>query len=271
MSKIKFCRILNDHGHCYDWASGILGGSHSYTDLWALVRLSGFEEIDTKDVDFDSDDTVIFFPENGNSRAALSRPHRCKIILWSLERPGTEDCPYADEIWVSDRYQFLLASNPKFRYVPMGGHPDLGGQPAHPKSWDFACLSYLVGDRLAKVQGLASKGFLIAPNAYGEDRDLILAHSRWGLCLHQTSHPIIEPLRYTLFACWRLPLVCEWSEDFWPYRTIPYQDTMSTLLAMDSGFIQDYVEDNHAMMTKTLTFRRCVEQAVYEPTNKEFQ
>lgn len=270
MTTIKFCRILNDNGHAYDWAAGIAGGSHSYTDLWSLIRLSGFPIIDTHEVDFDSEDTVILFPDNGNSKAAFSRPHRCKLILWSLERPGTEDVPYADEIWVSDRYQHRLANNPKFRYVPMGGHPGLGGTPSYPILYDFAVMAYLVDGRLAKVHGLANRGFSIAPNAYGEPRDMALAHSRCGLCLHQTPHPIIEPLRYTLFACWRLPLVCEWSEDFFPYRTIPYQDTMSCLLAMESGHIQELVEENFETLTKRLTFRACVEQAVHEPT-KEFQ
>lgn len=267
--EIIFIEILNDNGHPYDWSYGITAGSHSYTDFWSLVRLSGFKTCRLAEVDFDSQNTYIFAPRNGYSDAALNRPRRCKIVHWSLERPGTEDVPYADEIWVSDRYQHALANNPKFHYVPMGGHPELAGKPAYPHLYDFALMAYLVDARLAKVQGLADRGFSIAPNAYGEARDLALAHSRWGLCLHQTPHHIIEPLRYTLFACWRLPLVCEWSENFWPYRTIPYQDTMATLLSMSYGHIQDYVLGNYEMMTQILTFRACVEQAVYEPT-KEF-
>lgn len=267
--EIIFIKVFNDSGHPYDWSYGIPAGSHSYTDYHALIRLSGFKTCELGEVDFDSENYYIFAPKNGYTDAALNRPHRCKIIHWSLERPGTEDCAYVDETWVSDRYQHRLANNPRFRYVPMGGHPSLGGDRKLPILWDLAFFSYMVGEREAKIHRLFEKGLLIAPNGYGEAREYGLAHSRFGLCLHQTPHPIIEPLRYTLFACWRLPLICEWSEDFWPYNVLPFEPDLKTVLEMDQGFVEDTARANYVTLTERLTFRNCVEQAVFDP-NKEF-
>lgn len=260
---IKFVRVLNDHGNAYEVDPAHPGGSSSYHDVWQLVRLSGFPIIELGEIDFDSDDTFVFFPANGNSAAALRRPHKCKLIHWNLERQIGDSIQYADEVWVGDRYYAQMAHHSKVKHVPLGGHKNLGGIPLLPKMYDYIHLSYAYGVREHNINETAKYGFTIAPNTFDLAlRDIYLAHSRWGLSLHQTPEPIIEPPRYVLFACWKLPIVAESVVDSFPYKTIPWDPAGHRITTLDPGYIQDLAEDNYQMMTGKYSFRNCVEKAV---------
>ncbi len=260
--EIFFVNVRNDQGARYEVDPERPGGSQSYTDVWSLVRLSGFKTCEIGDVDYDSCSTYIFFPCNGNTDAAFNRPHRCKLIHWKLER-NYEVKAYADVTWCSDRFLALMTGSPKCFYVPLGGHPGFGGKPLYPKMWDFCHLSYAFGEREHRMNLTAENGFTIAPCTFNlEERDIILAHSRWGLALHQTPEPIIEPPRYILFASWRLPIVAEACADPFPYKTIPWSPDCKALMAADEGYIRDIVEDNYYLMTTRYSFRNCVEKAV---------
>lgn len=256
-------RVLNDHGAAYERDPLHPGGSESYTDYWSLARLSGVPIIEMKDVDVNSRDTYIFAPNNGNVQALLSQPRTCKAIHFELERPGTELFPHFDEMWVSDKTQHAMANNPKVKYVPLGGHKLLGGIPMLPKMWDLVPMCYAYGERAAKLIDLASKGFLIAPSTFEpQERNAILAHSRWGLMLHQTPHAIMTPLRAVLYACWRLPIVAEYVVDSYPYIFIPYDPELTALRSYSEDAIQELVDFNYRIATKEFTFKACIEAAL---------
>jgi len=231
---IIFVKVRNDEGNLYD----------SYDDYWKLVNLSKFESCELDEVNPNSENIYVFSPDNGNVKECCKREHKAKYILWQMER-GIEGAikDYFDEIWVSDRYFHSLINHPKCKYVILGGHLSLGGRPKEPKKWDYVHLSYLLGRRKEKIDNLIKEGYTIAPNGWGEVKEKSLAYSKMGICFHQDEMPIIEPLRYVLFACWKLPMLAEFSQDFFPYAPLNAQE-------------------NYKLMTEKYTFRKCVEGAV---------
>lgn len=248
MKKIIFVKVRNDKNEIYS----------SYCDYWQLVNLSGFETCELDEVEPQSDNTYIFSPNNGNVIACVSRPHSAKYILWQLERPNHVEnyCPKEfDETWVSDRSLTELGG----KYVTMGGHPKLGREVLEfpdRTDYDYAPISYIYGKREHQVNQLIKEGARIAPMAFSkEEKDAILKNSRYGLALHQDELPVIEPLRYTLFACYGLPIVAEKSKDFYPYKVIQYPN-------ITSGSYKEMAEYNYTMMTKVLTFEKCVKESV---------
>jgi hypothetical protein len=147
--------------------------------------------------------------------------------------------------------------------VPLGGHKDLGGLPADTKAFDFIALSYDYGEREHKMNMTRAAGFSIAPNTFDlAERDSLLSRSHYGLSLHQTPVPIIEPPRYVLFACWRLPIVAESVVNPFPYAIIPWDPACKALLAMPAATIQKVVDHNYKMVTDKYSFRNCVERGV---------
>lgn len=262
---IIFVNVRNDHGTAYEWVTPHTGGSASYTDFRTLVRLAGFKTCELSEVDLFSDTAYIFAPNNGNVEAYLSRPRKCKAIHWELERPGITWHPWFDETWVSDLTQLQMANNARFRYVPLGGHPKLGGIRSWPKIWDICHMAYAYGPRAEKLARLAEKGLTIAPATFEPvDRMYILSHSRWGLMLHQTDHPIMTPLRAVLFACWKLPIIAEHVGVDYPYDFIPFDPDLKAALSMSEKHVTDLVESNYAVATSQYTFKDCVERAVDE-------
>lgn len=260
-------RVLNDHGAAYEHDPARPGGSASYTDFWTLARLSAVPTCEMSEVDVNSHDTYVFAPNNGNVQAFLSQPRTCKAIHWELERPGIELFPHFDEMWVSDKTQFQMAKqltpHANVKYVPLGGHRLLGGKPALPKIWDLVPMCYAYGERAAKLHELGSKGFTIAPSTFEpRERDAILAHSRWGLMLHQTPHPIMTPLRAVLYACWKLPIIAEEVGDSYPYMFIPYDKDLEAVRKYNEADIQKIVEYNYKVATEEYTFRACIEAAL---------
>lgn len=263
-------RVLNDHGAAYERDPEHPGGSESYTDFWQLARLSGVPTCEMKDIQVNSEDTYIFTPANGYTQALFSQPRTCKVIHWNIERPGIEIEPYVDEMWVSDRTQLLMASDPRVQYVPLGGHKDLGRyptdrgwEPAYPKLWDLCPLCYAYGDRLGKLIDLATKGYTIAPSTFEpRERETILRHSRWGLMLHQTPHPIMTPLRAVLYACYKLPIVAELVGDSYPYKFIPFDEDLEVLRSYSEAEIQELVDFNYRVATEEFTFKACIEAAL---------
>jgi|SRR6185437_10010692 len=245
--QVKFVRLLNDQGQTYG----------SYTDYWRLVALSDFATCEQNEIQPDADETYILSPPNGNAHAIASQPRRAKMICWMLERPTGGLAGFVpqmyDQVWISDRW---LASqfkdDPKVKYVPVGGHPSLGGTPQPVKLWNFSHMAYIYGRRQRIVNELEGKGYKVAGACWGAERDWRLASSKMGLCLHQDTLPIIEPLRHVLFACWKLPLVAEPSHDPFPYR----------VYGLDEIERATEWEGNYHLMTEHLTFRKCVEAAL---------
>ena len=205
-----FVKMRRDDGRTYD----------SYDDYWSLVALAGFPTCEIKDIDLRSTNQYVVSPHNGNILPTLmERERRCRLILWHLERGHPPDG--YDEIWASDRW---FADRIGARYVVLGGHPALpafnGAAGGQPKVYDAVHLAYINRRRqrlLARVQHLK-----LAPDGLGRARDEALHRTRVGICWHQDDQPIIEPLRYMLFSCFKLPLFAEYSNDPYPYLTHPH-------------------------------------------------
>lgn len=259
MSDIVFVKIRNDKGTIYD----------SYTDYWRLIELSGFTVCEMSEVDLGSTNYYIFSPVTGNVIEALGvyATRKCKIIGWQLERPENNENIIAktnvlahsfDAMFYSDRAFAQSYADPRCLYVPIGGHRLLGGGDL-PKVYDFAVFAYLHGARLRLANQINDLGFSRAPNGWGEQRDADLARCRWGLCLHQDHLKIIEPLRYTLFACWKLPLIAEESFDFHPYKVASFSSLSKFRVTVASA--TDW-ETNYRLLTEELTFEHCVRRAV---------
>lgn len=271
MREIVFLNVRNDHGTRYEVDdSKPQGGSQSYTDVWRLVALAGFRSIELDELDLNNPDiTAIFFPANGFTKTAfLNRKRKCHLIHWNLEREIGDSVNYVDEVWVSDRHYAFLADHHKVHFVPLGGHEGLGGELEDVKEFDFISLSYDHGVRGQYMNLTRSAGFKIAPNSFDlEQRAWLLKRSHFGLSLHQTPVPIIEPPRYVLFACWNIPIVAETVVDPFPYVTIPWDPQCKALMAMPPETIKKVVEHNYSMMTGKYSFKNCVERGVRKAQN----
>lgn len=255
MSEPVFVKVRNDQGEIYG----------SYRDYWRLVELSGFPTCELSEIDLTKPIAYIISPDNGNVAEVLrglrvhQHLHRGKTILWQLERPGkvlNEIPEYFDEMWVSDRYHASLVDDVCCYYVPLGGHLNIAGEKGEPL-WDFVVTAYLYGQREAKVEQLKAEGYTIAPNDFDfQIREYSLAHSRYGLCFHQDEEPVIEPLRFMLYACWRLPLIVEPSVDYFPYEVMPIQ-------ALQRGNLYpDMVNHNYERVVIEHPFKKNVLEAL---------
>jgi hypothetical protein len=253
---VKFVRLLNDKGVTYD----------SYVDLFTLIGLSGFETIEQHEMNGDTTGTVIFPMSSGNAIAMASqKPRAFRSVCWQLERIGQNPADLTpqcfDEVWFSDRWMAdtCRQNHPCVKYVPMGSHPEFGRRSIEDKRFDFAVMSYLHGPREHKINQLKDAGYTMAPNAWGAERDSLLASCRMGLCLHQWQNdPALEPLRATLFAAWHLPLVYEHCNDHYPYRVFGLDQ-----IADAAGEVgREVAEENWQILNAAMPFRKCVEGAL---------
>jgi len=194
--------------------------SRSYTDFWRLVELSGFLTIPYEDVRFDSVNVYIFTRLDGMPKR-FPKKRKARLIHWELERPSWVKAidERFDETWVSDRYYATLL--PGARYVTLGTDPMLRQTWSDiylPKVFDFIHLSYLTDRRKRVINSLQAKGFKIAPNSWGNTRELNLLQSKAMLNIHQDDHSVIEPLRFALASPFGLPILTEKSEDYYPWE-----------------------------------------------------
>lgn len=215
MSEIIFAKSR----HVYD----------SYHDFWALVQLSGYRTIWVDQIDLQSQNLYITAPCNGDYRENIGgRPdlksRRCTLAVWMLERPGNGSLSFfraentkileqklADVIWCSDRQ---MSQDTGLHYVPMGSHLDLG-QPGDEKRWDGVGLmaysprrSFLFHNPSFAKESLPG-ALTIAPNGWGQARDVSLRGAKIGLNVHQDGYPYCEPLRFAIFAAYALPILTE--------------------------------------------------------------
>jgi hypothetical protein len=204
--------------------------------------------------------------------ANLPRPVTSRLVLWQLERPDNDtldgflpDC--FDEHWISCPLLFHALNHREkhhpIRYVPIGACPSLVPDRYKPKLWrpppkyDFACFSYLYGERNHRVNQIIDKGYTVAPNAHGVERDELLARCRWGLCLSQDRQNICEPLRYALFRQWGLPIVGDKNS---PLDIYPTNNSVERLLTSDRRTFESTFNYNS---TDARPFAYYIESVVY--------
>jgi hypothetical protein len=275
---VIFVELLNDDGEIY----------HSYRDeLWRLVQLSGYETCLLGEINYESDNTYVCYLRNGNTHANFAheqaKNRKCKLVLFLLEwgtwkydngQPYTQGFDvedYWDQVWTSDKYyQVLLKEkNPKasVEYVFLGGHPDFGGEPRHPKRWDFVTLSYAYGVRAHKMQILESHGYTFAPSqsdCWGEAKEESLAYAEWGLALQQFNTPFQNSQRMVLFASWKLPIIVDVVKNPFPYKIFPeglVHFYPRETICGDKDVMREAAEYNHHLVTQVYTFKSQVDKA----------
>lgn len=267
----------------------------SYSDFWKLVELSGFPVcyVDQIDLDAPSDTVYVTTPVNGElrphieyRRGQLTRKQKCKVVWWNLERPDSGDyrlpslvgsqvanvvdeiTNYVDRVWVSDRYYASLDS--RLMHVVLGSHAGLRGTPEYPRgTYSYCHMSYITDRRISIYSTLRNRGMSEGPNAWGEERSKVLDQSRTMLNVHQTPALIGEPIRFSIAAAYKLPLVTETLLDSWPLSSgvdllqAHYNDLANLLsAALVSNGLSDIGENLHKKLCLEWTFRRGVEEGV---------
>lgn len=190
----------------------------SYWDFWELVRLSEFPTCFTDEIDWQSDNTYILTPLNGEIPNPLPEK-TAKIIWWNIERPSWQsswqfDRPDFDEIWVCD---VNWAKETGSKYVLMGSHPGLG-VPSAEKTYDYCTNSYDNPRRVAIWDAL--KDLKRAPNGWGgaESRSDRTGRSKLIVVPQQDDPPhAVTPLRFAIAAAYKLPMVYEGETDTHPF------------------------------------------------------
>ncbi len=225
---------------------------------------------------------------------AKGKLHQCDLILWNIERAGGGDTKsvgnytranwdliyqrHVDRVWVSDR---RLAAETGLHYVVLGSHPDFGepGEVAD-KKWDITHMSYVNGrrarvlDPLSKFQGYDQDNWedRISPNCWPPERDEVLKRSKFALSLHQDDGPFSEPLRFSLFAAYGLPILSERIYDAYPYSsdTMAFAEHHDLVATMERMLREPYDQYRamgmrcREMMTEEFEFGKMVSLAVKE-------
>ena len=191
--------------------------SGSYTDYYRLVELAEFSICYVDEIDWQSENTYINIYFCFPNQEKFPKDRKCKMIYWFLERDiEVKRDKRFDEVWISDRW---AAKQTGYKYVILGTDIRLRmGEIELPKKFDFIHLSYET-DRRARVYNfLRQTNQTIAPNAWGQERDGLLRQSKAMLAVHQDETPMIEPLRYALASVYHLPILAEYSHDFYPFK-----------------------------------------------------
>jgi hypothetical protein len=235
----------------------------SYNDYFRLVHLSGFKECDLEQVDPASDNTYIFTLNfHGLNQEPIPDEYfpdgrSARYIHHQIERVNLIDERF-DEIWFSDK-SIPELRHPKARYVTLGGHQDfMEPLPDVQKQYDFSHMCYPAGRRFGMLEDMLKRGFSLAPAPIEwEEKNRVMQESKMGLALHQhgDSLDMIEPLRYTVFSCMKLPILAEKSKDFYPYEVFDYEMFLAN---PNIGDLQRKWEANWIKMTWQFTFERCV-------------
>lgn len=185
-----------------------------YTDLWNLVDVSGFKTVYPEEIEWDSDNTYILSPLNGEFPNPLPE-RKCKVIWLNIERPSWHnthkfDRPDFNEIWVCDR---RWAEETGVRYFLMGSDARLGYQLS--EEYNYITNTYDVPRRTAIWSQLEE--FTRAPSGW-KDRDDNLAKSSVIIVPQQDDPPhCIIPLRFTVAAAFMLPMIFEGETDMYPF------------------------------------------------------
>lgn len=185
-----------------------------YCDLIKLAQLNGYElNNEIKDdgavyicapIDGSIETQVVALPPRGARRS--------KVIYWMLERPPLDPAKWVhdidqwDEIWYHD-VVFEAVQFPRARLVRVGSDARLNPHSFDEKKiYTFAHMSAPLGRRWHTLRHLPGA---TAPICWGEERDKVLAMSKYMINIHQDTFFYQEPLRFALAAAFKLPLLTE--------------------------------------------------------------
>jgi hypothetical protein len=254
MSETYFCRPRHDY--------------QSYTDLWELVKLSGYRLIFIDQIKPESDNTYIIATPDVNQEF-VNNP-KARIIYWLLEWYGDYyQREGIAETWVSNlTFAGTLKDKGNIRFVPMGSHAGLGAQRGG-EYFDVAHMSYDGIHRRSLIFGqMVERGIKIAPNGWGQERDFRLRNTRMMAHIHQDhNYPAIAPLRASLAAAYHLPLLCESGWDITPYEGVIMQAEYPSLVdaaqrALKKSTLQQWGDKLFQRLCRDLRFDIVVEGAL---------
>lgn len=243
----------------------------SYTDLYALIDLSGFFKCFIDDIDPASDHTYIIPVRNGEIPQAGYPDARARLIHWCFEWDAYPPLPGITETWYPDVW---AAQQYGGRYVPIGGHSGLRIEwtisPNAPK-YDAAFLAYMTGNRPEVRKAMMDRGISVSPtSAWGYDRHVILEQSRMYTTVHQfPDKPTMPVLRLIVAAAYRLPFFTQTVHDVGVYKwgimqsSLPYFAEFVALWAGDtSPTLDNYGYSLYSHLCQDFTFRKSVESAL---------
>lgn len=258
MSDITFVRPRHDYG--------------SYSDFYALVRLSGYPLIYVDSMDaYDPTKCYILSPANGEWGDGWPGA-RARIIHWQIEWEF-EPAPLHNgvaEKWTSDKYH---AEKIGARFVPMGSHRELNCNPGEraEKVYDVIFLAAQAYRRYQVWGDIEERGLKIAPNGWGDERHAAMLRSKCMVVVHQWDEfPCIAPLRWCLAAAYSLPIVSETLRNRAPFGEGHFMscrhDMIGEFVAMHVSDQFNWLENyGHALYQKLcveMTFKASVEAAV---------
>jgi hypothetical protein len=247
----------------------------SYVDLYKLIELSGYPLIFFDEIDPFSDNLYILTILNGEIQYGWQHP-RAHIVLYDLEwrldgeyklPPGVA-CAWAADAWYAQKIGG--------QYVPLGSHPDLAPKERHRNGnfdFDVATLSYSGPYRRGHMFDLLQQRSLrLSPNAWGEERELILQHSRSMVHIHQLEAiNTVAPQRFALAAAYKLPLITEtlYKSGIFRYNHLIQADyaslpevTQQWVTRNDARILDEFGCNLWHLLCIENTFRKCVEGAV---------
>ena len=241
----------------------------SYSDLWELVRLSGYPLVYIDEIDIHAKDTTYIFT---SPDAESGFPHKfpggsARIIYYLLEwYRDYEKQPGVDEVWTINE---TFAEQIGAKFVPVGSHPKLRQTELHgAKAYDVAHLFYVTPRRHKVLTDLTWYNIEVAPTAWGRERDVILNSSQVLLHVHQNDGiQAYAPLRLALAAAYKMPAVVENGWSLAPIGDAVFGTRYSDL-AMKTDLILRYPEEVIRQVGDGLyeclcvehTFRKCVER-----------
>ena len=189
----------------------------SYTDLYRLITLSGYDLIYVDQIEPDSDRLYIATIYNGETATGWPGA-RARILMldmewhmdWDTQRPSV---PGVAGWLAADRW---YAQHIGAGWLALGSHPGLreGTPTARTTVYDVAALMYWTHRRALVRDAMLAREMRLAPNGWGLSRHEALSTSRAMLHIHQHEDvPAIAPLRAALAAAYSLPLIAETPRD----------------------------------------------------------
>lgn len=184
----------------------------SYTHLYKLIELAGYEMVYPEQIEWESDNCYILTVLNGEMPDPLPA-RKCKVIWSCIERPSVYNEPLLgrpdfDELWICDKD---WANRMGARFFLMGSDSRLGYyEPS--KRYDIATNCYETGRREVIFNSLRANGLKFSPNSFNIP-DSEFAASKIQVLPQQDDPPhSITPLRFCIAAAYHMPMVFELEE-----------------------------------------------------------
>lgn len=244
----------------------------SYSDLWELVRLSGYPLIYIDEIDTEARDTTYIFT---SPDAESGFPHKfpdskARIIYYLLEwYENYERQEGVDEVWTINQ---TFAEQIGAKFVPVGSHPGLRLTDTETaKVYDVAHLFYVTPRRAKILNDLSWHNIKLAPTAWGAERDRVLNTSQMLVHIHQNDGiQAYAPLRLALAAAYKMPAVVEngWSlapvDDVVFASEYPHIVTTVDMLFREFEWHdwQQLGQGLHERLCVDYSFRKCIEAAL---------